>query len=35
MYYLFAATVALAAGLIGGAIAGAIRKTRTPKPSGR
>lgn len=35
MYYLFATTAALSAGLIAAAIGGAIRKARTPKPSER
>lgn len=32
MYYLFAATAALSAGLVAAAIGGAVRKARTPKP---
>lgn len=35
MFYLFATTVALGAGLVGAAIGGAIRKVRTPKIYGR
>lgn len=35
MYYLFAIAIALAVGLIGGAIIGTFQKRRIPKPNER